>query len=60
MFIKLLLKAGRGGLDLRERAGRCFELLAAKGADCYAGNLADMLHDPDSPFWHEASFPQVG
>jgi hypothetical protein len=31
-----------------------FELLTAIGANCYEWGCADMLHDPNSPFWHDS------
>lgn len=60
MPIELLLKASCGFLNPWECICRCFELLVAKGAGRYAGNLTDVLDDPDSAFGHGHSLPQFG
>ena len=53
MPIELLLKASCGVLNPWERICRCFELLVAQGAGRYAGNLTDMLDDPNRALGHE-------
>lgn len=60
MPIKLPLKIGRSFLDLRKRARRGLELLAAESTDRNNGNLADMLYDPNGTFRHDQSLAHLG